>query len=346
MKVEIRVADVLGHRAAKVVDQVLPRLRRHVLGCEAGAESLQHLAYVVQLEDVPGLLQGLAIACQVHERDEAAVARELGPQQAVLEDDAVRPLDHAQLGAGRDLLAGDALAQRAQYVAGRQRTASGATLLRAGLRLLAQTHDLVRHRPGAHPSPLLYTVGNSKQYCQQFCLQTDLRHRSRRQPEEHLAMETISGTSARRRDGADECPAPVARGRRPQASLRQFSVNDGVNSRTRGSAIASPSAARGHLTQYRSASRPGGRGQRRTGVPRRLAAMASGRRPPRGADNGGEPDHLAHFAVEHLQHFQRLFAAATTRCHVVLMFAKTRKVRESVNCRERQSRVAPYLELA
>jgi hypothetical protein len=52
----------------------------------------------------------------------------------------------AQLRTGRDLLAGNALAQRLQDIGGRKRsTARGGLPLRTGLRLLAQTHDLLSH---------------------------------------------------------------------------------------------------------------------------------------------------------------------------------------------------------
>ena len=144
--VEVALAHVLRHRPAEVVDQVLPRLRRHVLGRKARAEPLQHLAHVVQLEDVGGV--------EPHD-DGAAVGNALD-QAAALERtehladararhaELVGKIVLAQLGAGRDLLAGDALAQRVQDLGGRQLTSPRAALpLRAGLRLLAQAHDLV-----------------------------------------------------------------------------------------------------------------------------------------------------------------------------------------------------------
>ena len=146
--VEVSFANVLCHRSAEVVDQVLPRLRRHVLGCKPDTKSLQHLPDVVQLEDV-GEIQphddGAAVGNPLDEATALERAEHLADARAHAE--LVGQIMLAQLGAWRDLLAGDALAQRVHYLdGGRPISPRAAPTVWPGLRPLAQPHDLLCHR--------------------------------------------------------------------------------------------------------------------------------------------------------------------------------------------------------
>src|SRR5262245_10081269 len=53
--VEVAVPDEVRHRSAKVLDEVLPRRRGHVLGREPDAQTLEDLTHVVELEDMSGV---------------------------------------------------------------------------------------------------------------------------------------------------------------------------------------------------------------------------------------------------------------------------------------------------
>jgi hypothetical protein len=142
-----------------MVDQVLPRRGRHVLCGKASAESLQRLARVVELEHVAGiephddgaavrnaLDQSAALKCAEHLADARAGHRELIGQIML-----------TQLGAWRNFLAGDALAQGVQNLGHRRLTSPRtARALRTRLRLVAQAHNLVSHRAQTIP-PCCFT---------------------------------------------------------------------------------------------------------------------------------------------------------------------------------------------
>lgn len=141
------------HGSGEKVDEVLPALCRGVLRRLARQQPLEDLAYVVELVDL----------CQIEARDDGAAVRDPLDQAAALERaedladararhaELLRQLLLLELGAGRNVLVGDARSQDLQHLDA-ARLAGNAGACSTGRRpagaALARGHghDLVRHR--------------------------------------------------------------------------------------------------------------------------------------------------------------------------------------------------------